>query len=106
MGYVIVAGVGLAIGLGLMIWALRERSRRHEAERAADAARKAADESARIADANCTVTARLKVEIKRLTDQIASQRDRLAEARELLKRHGSMNTIKAWLDDEGEGGTI
>jgi hypothetical protein len=33
MWYVIVAGVGLVLGVGLLIWALKERSARHKAEK-------------------------------------------------------------------------
>lgn len=106
MWYAIIAAAFLAVGLGLMIWALRERTKRHEAERGADAARRAEQEAAALAEANAGAAGMLRDQVARLEAQISAQRDRLAELRKLLVDKAPMPVIKEWLDQEGEGGEI
>lgn len=106
MGYAIVGGVGLAVGLSLLWWALRERSARHKAERAADKARRGERLAAGRAKSNAAIADRLSSQLNRLERQVKAQRTRLAAVKDLLEKHGTMPLIKAWLDEEGKGGEI
>jgi len=106
MWYAIVGGAGLLIGLGLLIWGLRERSKRHEAERAMDKALAAEKAMAALASANAKAAGELQEQIERLEGQITAQRERLAAARKILVEKAPMPVIKEWLDQEGEGGEI
>jgi predicted nucleic acid-binding Zn-ribbon protein len=100
MGYAIVGGLGILLGLGLMIWALRERAARHEAERATDKAVKERDTASRIADANRAQALKLDKERRRLEMQIGALRIRLDEAWESLAKSGDPKAVKDWLDKE------
>jgi uncharacterized protein HemX len=104
--YAIIAAVFLAVGIGLMFWALLERSKRHAAELGANAARRAEQEAASLADANAGAAGMLRDQLERLEAQVSAQRDRLAELRKLLGDKAPMPVIKEWLDQEGEGGEI
>jgi uncharacterized protein HemX len=106
MWYAIIAAVFLSVGIGLMIWALRERTKRHEAERAADKALAAEESMAILAKANAEAAGLLTNQVGRLEGQLEAQRKRLAEARKLLAEKAPMPVIKAWLDDEGKGGEL
>jgi uncharacterized protein HemX len=106
MWYAIIGGAGLAVGLGLLIWGLRERRKRHEAERAADEARRKEAEAAALADANAGAAKNLQGQLDRMELQVEYQRKRLSEARKLLAEKAPLKTIKEWLDEEGQGGEI
>ncbi len=106
MWYAIIAAAFLAVGIGLMFWALRERSKRHEAERAADKARAAEKEANDLANANAAAATLLQGQVKRLEAQLEGQRQRLAAARKILVDKAPMPVIKEWLDAEGEGGEL
>jgi uncharacterized protein HemX len=104
--YAIIAAVFLAVGIGLMIWALRERAKRHDAERAADKAEAARKEAVRVGDRNADAAEALQAANDRLETQVEELRYRVREARKLLKERAPMSTIKEWLDAEGQGGEL
>jgi hypothetical protein len=106
MWYAIIAAVFLAVGIGLMVWALRERSKRHKAERAMDKALAAEKAVSIIAEQNATRAAVLDKQNERLDEQLSLIRDRLRIERERLAKSGDPTAIKAWLDEELEGGEV
>jgi hypothetical protein len=102
MWYIIIGGIGLAIGLGLMVWALRERSARHVAEQRAiesDMFRRTAET---IANANKERCEELEKQMHQTNQQLGSMRGRLNEARSLLEKSKDPKLIKTWLDAELE----
>ena len=102
MGYLITGGAGLLLGLGLLIWGLRERSKRHAAERAADAAKNELEGAAAQADKNALAARKAEDFAERLDGQVTVLRDRLREARTRLAQCGDPKAVKAWLDQELE----
>lgn len=102
MGYAIVGGIGLVIGISFLIWALRERSSRHEAERAADAARVAATDLRQALSANQVAlsTERDAHDATRLGAN--ALRALLDALRVQLRASRDPATVKAWLDHELE----
>lgn len=106
MGYAIVGGVGLLVGIGLMIWALRERSKRHEAERKADAAEAAATAARKLSADNAAAAQNLEMQHGRMSEQLQILRSALQEARRRLAESGDPEAVKAWLDEELKGGAV
>jgi alkanesulfonate monooxygenase SsuD/methylene tetrahydromethanopterin reductase-like flavin-dependent oxidoreductase (luciferase family) len=100
MWYAITGGSGLLLGLGLLIWGLRERSKRHAAERAADKARAERLRYENAAKHSAKIAAEAESEAARVNNQFAALRQRLAGMRERLARCGDPDEIRAWLDDE------
>jgi hypothetical protein len=100
MGYAIVGGIGLLLGIALLIWALRERSKRHGAESSLKDAQVKRVEAERIAGVNLAHAKELEAQAQRLNDQIEVQRGRLTECRGRLAEGGSPAAIKDWLDSE------
>lgn len=100
MWYAILGGAGLLLGLGLMIFVLVERSKRHTAERAADTAK--AGESAaldHLATARETVNTQA-AELTRTRLQVETIRTALNAAREQLVQCKDPASVKAWLDEQ------
>lgn len=93
-------GAGLLLGLGLMVWALRERSLRHRAERELDGAKLKTQSAQEAALANFAHAAELEQQIGRMAQQLATLRERLRETRIRLARCGDPKAVKAWLDEE------
>lgn len=106
MWYVITAGAGLALGLGLLIWGLRERSKRHTAERALDLALAAEVNARRIADQNAVRADVLENHSQRLDEELGLLRARLKVAYERLVKTNDPEAIRSWLDDELKGGEV
>ena len=106
MWYVIVAGAGLALGLGLMIWALTERSKRHAAERKADEAAGKEEAARRLADQNAAAAQNLEFQHTRMNEQLQVLREELQRARKRLAELGEPGAVKDWLDDELKGGAV
>jgi hypothetical protein len=100
MGYAIVGGIGLAVGLGLMVWALLERKKRSQAELALKDERVKRIEAQRIADANRARVTELSENVAKLDAQLFVQRQRISECRERLAEGGTPAAIKRWLDSE------
>ena len=100
MWYAIVGGLGLAVGLGLMIWALRERNARLAAERAADRSDKDRLVAVDVANANAAQASELAEANKRIEAEVALLRGRLNEARVRLAETGDPKAVKGWLDSE------
>ena len=100
MWYLITAAAGLLLGLGLLIWGLRERSQRHKAElrckdhwlerRKLEVKIQALQRQGR--------TARLEVERSR--GALDRLRTILDVARARLMRCTDPRTVKTWLDEE------
>lgn len=100
MWYAIALGGGLLVGVGFLIWALKERTLRHEAERKADAAT-AAERAAldALAAANNTVDMQ-GGELSRTKAQVETVRTALDAARKKLVMCQDGPTVKAWLDEQ------
>lgn len=99
MGYVIAAGIGLALGIGLLIWALRERGRRQDAEeRALKLTLEIAQLNVNLAQygARCT---RLTTDREAAEVQLQKLRELLDDAQALLKTSTDIKTVKNWLDE-------
>lgn len=100
MWYAISICGGLAIGIAFLVWALRERTKRHEAERVADAAR-AAEAAALEALAAAHTTVDMQVgELNRTRTQVETVRTALDAARKKLVMCQDGPTVKAWLDEQ------
>lgn len=102
MGYLITAGAGVLLGLGLMIWALRERRARHTAERQADKAIQSANKSDEIAKGNARAAQKAGEYAKKLEQENVALRQRLNRARSRLVQLKDPQAIRAWLDAELE----
>ena len=100
MGYVIVGGIGLLLGIALLIWALRERSKRHGAESTLKDEQVKRAEAERIAGVNLARASEMEAQSRRLDAQLIAQRGRLNECRGRLAEGGSPEAIKDWLDSE------
>ena len=106
MWYLITAGAGLLLGLGLMTWALTERASRHKAERVADEARHREDAmSALLSRAETTVKSQA-TELTRARVQTETLRAALEELRKRLVECKDPDTIRAWLDEELKEGPL
>jgi hypothetical protein len=106
MGIAIAAGAGLLLGLGLLVWGLRERSKRHTAERAADKAESLRAQAADAANHNATRAVEMEDQAVRLTAQLDTLRGRLAEVRELVVDKAPIETVKALIDTESKDEVI
>jgi len=100
MWYAIVGGTGLAVGIWLLIWALKERSARHSAERAADAPCLLRAKAEEIAGENVHRVGEPKGQLEAVEIELATLRGRLNEARVRLAECGDPQAVKKWLDDE------
>jgi hypothetical protein len=100
MGYLATAGGGLVLGIALMIWGLRERSKRHAAEKAQAAAQLAEHAAKMVAANNAARAMELEAEVKKVDDQLDFVRQRLSEARDRLVSCEDPQAIKDWLDAE------
>lgn len=95
MGYAIVGGSGLIMGIALLIWGLRERNLRF-------AYRRARDQAENVAFANKKVCEDLREQNLKYEDEVAILKTRLEGLREILKKSGNKEAIHAWLDSETE----
>jgi len=100
MGYAIVGGIGLLIGLALLVWGLRERSSRHTAERRADASL-AQEKMLRAALRVNSETMRMEQK-QRKQAQIAADGNRMIieQLRSRLRLCTDPSTVRKWLDNE------
>lgn len=105
-GVVITAAAFLAVGLSLMVWALRERSKRHEAEKATVQARVKEDEHRRLAAKNAGTVQNLEMQHGRMSEELTILRTALEKARKLLAESGDPETVKAFLDEQLKGGPV
>ncbi len=106
MWYAITAGSGLLIGLGLMIWGLAERAKRHSAERDADKAMALLKTANDIAENNIKRVTELEQERSAQSDELAALRGRLNEARTRLAESADPKAVKEWLDAETKEETL
>jgi len=102
-GYLVVGGVGLLGVVGMLIWALVERSRKLEALREADHQTELRLESNRIAEQNAVVVASTKAEAIRVQQELQIVREKLKEAYDRLVRCEDPRAIQDWLDAELKG---
>ena len=100
MWYAITAGSGLLLGLGLLIWGLSERSKRHAAERASDKAEADRQLFEQAAKDNAKAATESEDAAFRLANQLEVLRSKLRETRDRLARCNDPDTIRKWLDDE------
>lgn len=102
MGYAITGAAGLLVGIGFLIWALRERSARHKAEKATAVALSERGEALRVADSNIKIVKNVREYNIRLSEQVIRLRGQLNETRMRLAKAGNPKAIKEWLDKELE----
>jgi hypothetical protein len=100
MSYAIIGGIGLLLGLGLMIWALRERSLRSDLEKDLNFAKNEQERHRKLACLNADIAAQQTKDLKRLSTQVTYLRSRLGNLRERLVKCRDPETIKEWLDEE------
>ena len=106
MWYVIVAGVGVALGISLLVWALSERSKRSKAEKLALARGSVIEKmSAQLKQRDIRIAVQ-RGDAKRQEEQIEVLRATLGVLRKKLVDCRDPATIKAWLDEELTGGTV
>lgn len=106
MGIAISAGAGLLLGLGLMIWGWRERSARHQAERAMVQAGIERLAAVNLANHNHKRAGELEAEVVRRDEHLHVLRERLAAVREQVVLRATTETLKALIDAEGVKETI
>lgn len=100
MWYAVSIGAGLLLGLGLLIWGLRERSKRHEADG------KASDLSVKLGRKQVEVDGlnyRLRVsqsELDRSNDALDRVRTMLDVVRAKMMVCKDPKVVKTWLDQE------
>ncbi len=100
MWYAIIGGIGLAIGIGLLIWALKERSARYNAEKEylkCDLKNKLLERQNK--DLN-TIVQKHKDNEERLDKQIVVLKKTIDNLRERLVLCQDPQTIVDWLDNE------
>lgn len=100
MSYVIIAGAGLLLGLGLLVWGLRERAKRHAAEKQAlrlstqlNAAKEKGEKLAQMALKHRQEMKQAELAASKLRDTMDLLRTRLIACQD-------PTTIKEWLDHE------
>lgn len=103
MGYAISAGAGLLVGIGFLIWALRERSARQAAEKAQAKAEVVAAQNATIAENNVKLANELQAGILKEQARLAVLNSTIRELRGKLVTCRDPQTVKSWLDAELKG---
>jgi hypothetical protein len=105
-GYLLTGGAGLLGVLGCTIWALVERSRRKSADIVAVKETAKAIRAEGIAKQNAAVVGDLKAELKSARFESREMENRLKELRKRLAECADPQTIKDWLDELGQGGSL
>lgn len=100
MWYVIVAGAGLALGLGLLIWGMLERSARHKAEKEALNIGLRNIMLTQQNGALTKATEKHKDHAKRQGDQLGVLRKVIKGLRERLVSCQDPQAVTEWLDSE------
>ena len=98
MGYVITGGIGLAIGIGLLIWALRERSLRHDAHRSEDALRLQKANFERVALSNERLAKKANEQAAIEHDIVVKLQLQVNNLRDMLISTGDPDVIKKRID--------
>jgi predicted ATP-grasp superfamily ATP-dependent carboligase len=102
VGISIAAGAGLLLGLVLLVWALGERSKRHAAQRAVDAAEKLRNEAVDTASHNAARAAEMEDQALRLSKQVETFRSRLTDIRTAVAKKAPIKTIAELLRTESD----
>lgn len=100
MWYVITAAAGLLLGLGLLIWGLRERSQRHKAELHCKdywLERRKLETKIQILQRRSRTE---RIELERSHEALDRLRTILDVARTRLMKCQDPRTVKLWLDGE------
>ncbi len=100
MGYLITGGVGLALGLGLLIWAVRLKGKLTAARKAAMESDLHRIDAVRIADKNTAAARATDTMNTRLSNQVVALQMKLKSARERLIKTRDPKTIKAIIDED------
>ncbi len=103
MWYLITFGGGLAIGIAFLIFALRERSLRQEAEANVTKITQQLTQATSIAANNAKVADDLKAECIRNEERLGVLRKTLQEAQQRLLACNDPKAVKDWLDAELKG---
>lgn len=107
MWYIFAGVSGVSLGIGMMIWALKERSNKFLAIRAADKAARYRKNAEEVARTNVARAKALEKQLSRNELQLTALRSRLNETRIRLAQCGDPKTIKSWLDHElGKDGLL
>jgi hypothetical protein len=100
MGYAIVGGIGLLVGIGFLVWALAERSKRAAAERTAAEAGAAATDLRQALAANKVSLCAVCDALRASEAAAAALRLVLDQLRIQLRLSRDIKTVVAWLDNE------
>ena len=100
MGYVIAAGIGLAVGLSLLIWALVERGKRADAEARALKAEADATDLRQALSANKVALSTEKDALRATQAGADALRGIIEQLRIQLRTCKDPAAIKIWLDHE------
>ena len=100
MGYAISIGSGLLVGIGLMIWGLSERKKRHKAERQSDKLERLRLIAVAASEHNAAKALKSAQAAKRVELQLVFVRNKLNEARQRLVEFQDPKTVIGWLDEE------
>lgn len=102
IGILISSGAGLAATVGLLIWVIVERGKRHAAEQRISTAEKLRDEAVSTANQNARHAAEMGDQAARLTEQVQALNDRLAEVRDVVATNASITMVRKLLEDEAK----
>lgn len=100
MGYVIAAGVGLAVGLSLLIWALVERGKRADAEATALKVEADATDLRQALSANKVALSTEQDALRASRAAADALRGIIEQLRVQLRTCRDPAAIKIWLDEE------
>ena len=104
MWYALLLAVGLAVGLGLMVWALTERKKRYEAEKKLQKAETYRLEAVRVADVNREAVVKVKEDLSRAEESTELLYKELNAVKNMIIELGDSELIDAWLEAEFEAG--
>lgn len=100
MWYAICLGIGLAIGVGFLIWALRERAKRGDAEKGMDAALAQVTRLEEHIKKEQIIAANLQAELARENARVTVLRRALEEAQQRLLSCNDPKAVREWLEAE------
>jgi adenine-specific DNA glycosylase len=97
--YILVACGGLGLGIGLLTWLLIERTKKHEAETTAAAAKVAQADAERKLKAMTETLGELRIEMHRISAEAEINRKNLLVLRGKLEHVNDPEFVKKMLDE-------
>jgi hypothetical protein len=106
MWYAIFIILGLSLGIGMMIWALRERSKRFAAEKKMNEEVQYRLKAEQVADTNRESLERVLQDLDKANNTIKKLYQELEDVKNMLIKCGDAKALKDWLSSELKGGVI